>query len=93
MKLGLITTEANAYSTLVALTKDWKDIEVPLSSLQKDAYFLLPRPYPGFLPLKFTSPGNQPLNITDAERIEINFEGVTSTSPISIEVESVYLKK
>ena len=38
MKLSLITADADAYAIAVPLTKDWKEIEIPLSSLQKDAF-------------------------------------------------------
>ena len=94
LKLSLITADADAYTTSVSLTKDWKEIEIPLSSLQKDAFLLLPRPYPGFLPLRFKTAQNKPLNIRDIEKLEISFdENIQSTSErVSIEVESVWLK-
>lgn len=93
-KVSIITTDADAFSSSITLTKDWKVFEIPLSSLQRDSFLLLPRPYPGFLPLKFKSSGIKPFNIVDAERIEISFgEGVRSSAPISIEVESIWLKK
>lgn len=91
-KILLITTGADAYASVVSLTKEWKEFAIPLSSLQKDAFLLLPRPYPGFLPLRFTSAGNHPLNKSDIERLEITF-GEGLSSPVSIEVESVWLAK
>jgi hypothetical protein len=94
VKIKLITANADAYSTLVSLNEIWQEIKIPLSDLQKDDFLLLPRPYPGFLPLKFKSTGSTPFNILEAEKLEISFgEGVESKMPISIEVESVYLKK
>jgi hypothetical protein len=66
--------------------------ELPFSSLQKSSFLLLPRPYPGFLPLRFTSTGTAPFNIADAERLEITF-GEGATTPLSIEVESIQLQK
>ncbi|HYO23048.1 MAG TPA: membrane or secreted protein, partial [Flavisolibacter sp.] len=93
-KLSLITTKADAFAAAVSLTTEWRDIEIPLTGLQKDSFLLLPRPYPGFLPLRFSSNATSPLLLQDAERIEISFgEGVTSSAPLSIEVASVYLKK
>jgi hypothetical protein len=93
-KISLITANADAYSTSISLSKDWMEIEIPLNGLQKDGFLLLPRPYPGFLPLKFETASKKPLNILDAEKIEISFgEGLVSQAPVSIEVESVYLKK
>ena len=94
VNLSLITTDADAYGTSILLTKDWKEIEVPINSLQKVAFLLLPRPYPGFLPLTFKSTGSKPLNIADTEKLEISFgDGVQLSSvPVIIEVESVWLK-
>ena len=92
-KLSLVTTNADAYATSISLTTEWQNIELAFSSLQKDAYLLLPRPYPGFMPLRFTTIGTTPFNKTAIEKLEITFgEGTTST-PISIEVESVRLEK
>lgn len=90
-KVSLITSVGDAYSASVDLTTEWREWELPLSALTKDAYLLLPRPYPGFLPLYFTTEGNRPLNITDIEKLQVTF-GEGATSPVSIEVESVQLK-
>ena len=89
MKLSLITNDADAFSTEIQLSKNWQDIEIPLSNLQADSFLLLPRPYPGFLPLYFKSAGNRPFDITKVEKLEISFGG-KDQSPTSIEVESVY---
>ena len=90
--ISLITTGADAYATTLSLSPEWKEIEIPFASLQRSSFLLLPRPYPGFLPLRFTSPGSKQLNIADAERLEITFgEGAMAT--VSIEVESVRLEK
>lgn len=93
VKISLITANADAFSSTITLGKDWKEIEIPLASLRKDAYLLLPRPYPGFLPLRFTSAGNNPFNIFEIEKLEITFGEGAASSPVSIEVESVFLKK
>ena len=90
--LSLITVDGNAYSLDVPLTKEWKEMEAPLRILQEDSYYLLPRPYPGFLPLQFRSIKSRPLDISLAEKIEIIFKAGTSSSPLSVEVEGVCLK-
>jgi hypothetical protein len=92
-KITLITANADAYSTSVSLTQSWQEIQIPLTSLQKDDFLLLPRPYPGFLPLKFKSSGATPFNILEAEKLEISFGDAAASTPMTIEVESVYLKK
>ena len=90
--LSIITVDGNAYSLDVPLTNQWKEMEAPLKILQEDSYFLLPRPYPGFLPLKFQSRVSRPFDITLAEKIEIIFGEGAGSSPVSIEVEGVWLK-
>lgn len=90
--ISLITKNGDAYGTTVSLAKEWKDIEVPLATLNKVPYLLLPRPYPGFLPLWFTSSGNRTFNISDAEKLEIYFKPKNS-SEASIEVQWVWLAK
>jgi len=84
LKVSLITYDADAYSTTLQLSQEWKDYEIPLATLQPDSFLLLPRPYPSFLPLYFKSAGNRPLDITKAEKIEFNG---------SVEVEAVWLRK
>jgi hypothetical protein len=92
-KLSLITTKADAFAETVLLTSEWRDIEIPLIRLQKAGFLLLPRPYPGFLPLRFTSKSTGSLLLQEVERIEISFgEGAAGSGPLSIEVASVYLR-
>ena len=89
-KLALITTDADAYASHIELTSEWKEIEIPLKDLVKSGYMLLPRPYPGFLPLNFESTAKKPLDIRKIEKLEISFES-TGTAPVSLEVEYVRL--
>ena len=89
-KLALITTDADAYTSHIELTSEWKEIEIPLKDLVKSGYMLLPRPYPGFLPLNFESTAKKPLDIRKIEKLEISFES-TGTAPVSLEVEYVRL--
>lgn len=91
-RLILIDTGGNAYGTSISLTKEWKTIEIPLSGLQKDSMLLLPRPYPGFQKLWFTSTSNKAFNIEDVEKLELRFSA-ESPNPVSVEVQWVRLRK
>ncbi len=93
VNIAMIDTEANVFGASVALTKEWKTIEIPLSALQKDSMLLLPRPYPGFQKLWYTSSSNKILNVEDIEKLEVRFAATQSLSPVSIEVQWVRLKK
>lgn len=92
-KLALITTEASAFATTISLDGGWKEIDVPLSSLQRDSMLLLPRPYPSFQLLRFLSSNTKPFSIQDAEKLQMTFGDDDSSQPLSIEVEAVWLKK
>jgi hypothetical protein len=89
LKIALITTEADAFSAVIQLSKDWRDIEIPLSALQPDSFLLLPRPYPGFLPLHFKSAGARPFDITKMEKIQLSFG---EPYPVGVEVTAVWLQ-
>jgi hypothetical protein len=96
LRLGILTTEAATFASNVTLTNNFQELEVPLQSLKQDSCLLLPRPYPGFLPLWFKSASSKAFTIADADKLEITFgHDLTSSqlaSPISVEIESVYLK-
>lgn len=93
VKISLITTEAAAFAAAVSLNSEWADVEIPLDRLQRDSMLLLPRPYPGFQPLRFLSGGTKPFALQEAERLQFTFEGTGSAVSQRVEVESVYLKK
>lgn len=90
-KISLLSTSADAYGTTIQLSPEWKEIEVPLSSLQPTSFLLLPRPYPGFQPLEFQSAKPSPFAIADLERVEISV-GPTS-QPLQWEMGGVWLAK
>lgn len=71
VKLMLITRDAAAYSATVTVNNNWQDITIPVSDLKKEAMVLLPRPYPSFQHLWFSSNSNQPLQLNQVEKIEL----------------------
>ena len=89
--LALISTEANAYADTIQLNKEWKDYVIPFSKLKNTSYLLLPRPYPGFLPLKFQSSSRQSFDISKMEKLEFVFGNHPSASPLSIEIATIRL--
>ena len=92
-RLSLIDTDANPYGATVDLANEWKTIELPISGLQKDSMLLLPRPYPGFQNLWFTSSSTKALNIEDVEKLEIRFAATQAATLASMEVQWIRLKK
>lgn len=96
-KLVLITKDAAAFAASFTLPSSFKDIEIPLSSLQRDSMLLLPRPYPGFMPLWFRAAGEQQFSLPDLDKLQIiigpDVPPADFNKPVSIEVQGVLLKK
>ncbi|MEO6456214.1 MAG: membrane or secreted protein, partial [Ginsengibacter sp.] len=96
-KVTLTNRDAVSVSSFITLTNNFQDIEVPLDNLTPDSALLLPRPYPGFMPLRFKSASVEPFKLTGAEKIEITIGSDIQASefkkPYSIEVESIWFQK
>ena len=76
LKITFVNGQGDSWSAFVTLPDSLGDIGVPFSQLAPDdGFLLLPRPYPGFLPLRFKSSGvHQPFNWKDIEKIQITME-------------------
>jgi hypothetical protein len=75
-----------------------QDVEVPLNNLMPDSSLLLPRPYPGFLPLWFkASASNASFKLSDTEKIEMlsgfDISANDLNKPYSMEVASIWFEK
>lgn len=94
-KMILITNDAESFSAEITISNQGGEYELPLKSFKQDSALLLPRPYPGFLPLwskpakanqfKFSNTGMLQLLIRD-------IAGKTSEKN-EIEIESIRVKK
>jgi hypothetical protein len=95
-KISIITDDGSAYGVYTEATKEFREVEIPLIAMRKDSCLLLPRGYPGFQPLYFTSAVSHPFDIIHAERLEVSFPKSSLTKEneaVGIEVESAWLKK
>jgi hypothetical protein len=96
LKIALINNDASAYAASVGLTDQFKNIEVPLSAFKPDSSLLLPRPYPGFLPLWFKASSFSGLDISKLDKLEIttgnDLPADSYNKPYGIEVESITLE-
>ncbi len=97
-KVVLTFSDGSSLSSIVSLTNDFKDIVIPVESLVADSALLMPRPYPGFLPLAFKAdrPGSK-INLIEAEKVEVTIgEGIPASDlkkPYNLDVEGVWLQK
>ncbi|RXK83990.1 membrane or secreted protein [Filimonas effusa] len=102
-RVGLISSDAVSFAAHAKLAASFSDIELPLSSFQPAPALLLPRPYPGFMPWWFQAANAeaggmaQQLSLQSLDRVEVsNYTGAdnkTTSSPYTIEIESLWLKK
>ncbi|GAB3868866.1 hypothetical protein GCM10028824_14880 [Hymenobacter segetis] len=93
ISLTLTTKDAVAYAAPLALGAEVREIRLPLSAFRPAALLLMPRPYPGFLPLHYQAPGAGSLKISEAEMLHLTWEAATVTgSPLSVDVESISLQ-
>ncbi|HEV8286166.1 MAG TPA: hypothetical protein VGQ09_17785 [Chitinophagaceae bacterium] len=96
-KITLTNKDAFSFSASVMLTSAFQDISVPLNNLNPDSMLLLPRPYPGFLPLWFKASGVASFKLPEMEKIQVTIGADMPESEFkktySLEVESIWLEK
>ncbi len=96
-KVTLTDKDAFSFAAYITLTNNFRDIEIPLNNLLADSVLLLPRPYPGFLPLWFKGSGNASFKLSEIEKIQVIIGTDVPESefkkPYSLEVESIWLEK
>lgn len=97
IKVALILNDGSCYAVYPGIHNNFQNIEIPLSDFKKDSALLLPRPYPGFLPLYFKTDTGRSFNVANAEKLEISFGYESSQKnsgrPYSLEIGSIWLKK
>ena len=95
-KIALIDDEGSAWSGYVMVGNNFSDIEIPISSLQKDSYMLWPKPYPDFLPKTFKNENATVFNIKRINMLEVVIGQDAATGQpaktYNLDVESVTLQ-
>ncbi|MFC6224516.1 cellulase family glycosylhydrolase [Hymenobacter artigasi] len=93
VSLTLTTKDAVAYAAPLALSTEVREIRLPLSAFRPAALLLMPRPYPGFLPLHYQAPGAGSLKVAEAEVLHLTWDAASVTgSPASVDIESISLQ-
>ncbi len=97
-KLILVTKDAISFVANFDLSNQTVETVLPLSAFSQGRYLLLPRPYPGFLPLWFTGQSNTAsLKIENIDLVQFVIEkddnpGLKETGP-AFEIEWISLRK
>ncbi len=91
----LVDKKGTSYRTDVTLSDQFKDYSLSLSAFQPDSMMLLPRSFPGFLPLWFESNSNQSPDFKDLQSIQVvmgpGIKPDDYNKPYDFEVESIWL--
>jgi hypothetical protein len=99
LKVKIILTDKDAVtvSSFITLTNIFQDIILPLKNFTADSALLLPRPYPGFMALRFKASGNSQFILNDIEKIEMTAGSDLPASEFKkqydIEIGSIWLQK
>lgn len=91
MKLALINKYGNAYSKRIRLNK--KENITELKDFIADTFWLLPRPYPDFMPLRFFNAQKRKFKLNEIEKIEISIsnEATQDSSDIHYQFDNVVI--
>jgi hypothetical protein len=96
LEVALVDREGVAWGAVVPLTPQWRDVDVPISSLRPTPLALLPRPYPEFLPNEGPEPGGTGrLDLARVDGVQLRIGdrwyagGTAPAGPHGFEIESV----
>ena len=92
VKVGLIDADAHFFSKAISANQAFQEIEIPLNQFKADQQLLLPRPYPGFLPLYYQSPTKADFDLKNMEKLEVTFGSSENLEPVNLIISAVYLK-
>ena len=92
VEVSLINKNGNAYAAKTTLTADQTEQTIHLKDLSDSKMILLPRPYPGFLPLWYTSQTKEPFALNEIERIQFIVPQEENDEMPSFELKSIILK-
>lgn len=96
--VALVNSKSQSFSSKIELNGEFRDIEIPLTNFKIGASLLMPRPYPGFLPLFFSGSGsNESLKLSEMEKIELtvasDLPAIEKEKSFSVEVEGIWFRK
>ena len=97
-KVALTFADGSSVSSVVSLTNDFKDLEIPIKNFESNSALLMPRPYPHFLPLEFkANTSRSKIDLSNVEKIQVIIgEGIPASDlkkSFSLEVEGIWFQK
>jgi len=92
IELTLIDRDGNAYSAKSSLVSGKEVHAINLADLKEGRLFLLPRPYPGFLPFWYTAKNSRPFRLSEIERIQLAVPEEGNDELPTFELKAITLK-
>ncbi|HZL09101.1 MAG TPA: hypothetical protein VFC65_03820 [Prolixibacteraceae bacterium] len=92
IEISLINKDGNAFTGKIVLSADQDVQVVNLKGLTDGRMFLLPRPYPGFLPFWYAAKNKKPFSLSEIERIQVIVPKDGNTELPGFEISSITLK-
>ena len=71
IEIGLIDANGQNFSKEINLGSNWQLIRIPIASLKPGKSLLLPRPYPGFLPLWFSTDQVANIDLKKLDKLQL----------------------
>ena len=91
-KLILVSKDAGSFSGEITITGKGGELELPLKNLKQDSILLLPRPYPGFLPLWFNSPKVNEFKFSNTEVLQLLISEIPGSTIGKYEIEIEFIR-
>lgn len=97
LKVGITDKEGRAWTSQITINGKLERYLIPISDLKQEAALLLPRPFPGFMPLMLENVRSaEKINWSDVEKIQFSLEQTEdnrqSEISYSIEIGKVLIK-
>ncbi len=94
LRVSLATRDGAAYAADVPLNgTNWQEVRVPLAAFRPAPLLLVPRPYPGFLPLAYAPTAPAALKLAEAEVLQVVLGAASAgAEPLTVDLESVSLQ-
>jgi hypothetical protein len=97
VKVTLTDKDGFSFSSTANVTSLMQDIVLSLADFAADSSLLLPRPYPGFMPLYFRASGSSVLRLSEVEKIQVTIGTDVPESefkkPYGLEVGKIWFQK
>jgi hypothetical protein len=96
LEVALTLADGSAWGTTVQVGASWEDVSVPVATLRRIPFVLIPRPYPTFLPYDLVVGASAAtLDLGAVDGVQWGFArapGMTDDAALRVEIESVELQ-